>query len=79
MSEELEKLFQKIDNTVGRRGFLGKLAAASAALVTSVLGFAANTEGLVSAVGAACCAGRTPALAAAAPVPGRGTAAATSR
>ncbi len=49
MSEELKKLVEKIDNTVGRRGFLGKLAAASAALVASVLGFAPNTEGLVSA------------------------------
>ncbi len=51
MSEALEKLALTIERS-GRRGFLGKLTAASVALVTSVLGFARPTEAVV---GCGCC------------------------
>ncbi len=53
MSEQFEKLAQKLEHSVGRRGFLGKLAAASAALAASIFGFAQKSEALV--VACVCC------------------------
>lgn len=44
MSEELERLARKIENGVGRRGFLGRLSVAAVALVASVFGFARRSD-----------------------------------
>lgn len=53
MSEELDRWANMLDGGVERRGFLGRLAAAAAALVTSLFGFASTSEGLV--VACTCC------------------------
>lgn len=53
MSEDLERLVRTIETSVERRGFLGKLAAASLALVTALFGMVPRSEALVTAC--VCC------------------------